>query len=129
MTSSDRPLAGGFLTGKFVNNDTAGTRFGDENPLSKFVQKIFGAEDLHAAMKNFDSQVKSQGLTPVEVAIRWLAHHSALNDEDGIILGASRAEQVIQTVGMIRKGPLPAEILKEVKVLWDELKSSRGDII
>lgn len=124
-----RPLAAGFLTGKLVNNDHTGTRAGDENPLGKFIQKLFSAEDLHAAMKNFDAEVKSHNLTSVEVAIRWIAHHSALREEDGIILGASKAEQVRETVTMVRKGPLPGAVLKAAEDFWSAVKESRSEII
>lgn len=89
-----RPLAAGFLTGKLTNNDHAGTRACDDNPLGKAVQKLFSADDLNAAMRKFDTQVKSYDLSPIEVAVRWPAHHPALRDEDGIILGASKSEQI-----------------------------------
>jgi aflatoxin B1 aldehyde reductase len=61
----NRPLAAGFLTGKLVNNQHTGTRFGDENPLGKVIQKMFGAQDLLNAMKKFDREVKTHDLTPV----------------------------------------------------------------
>lgn len=93
------------------------------------MQKLFGAEDLHAAMRKFDAGVKVQGLTSIEVAIRWMAHHSALGDDDGIILGASKPEQVKGTVGMMRMGPLPAEVLRMAEELWDTVEETRGEII
>ena len=80
-------------------------------------------------MKKFDVEVKSQNLTPIEVAIRWIAHHSALKDEDGIIIGASKAEQVRETVSMIKKGPLPGDVLKMAEDLWSMVKGSRSEII
>ena len=80
-------------------------------------------------MKEFDVQAKSRNLTSVEVAIRWIAHHSALKDEDGIILGASKVEQIRETVSMIKKGPLPEEVLKTAEDLWSAVKGSRSDII
>ena len=123
-----RPLAAGFLTGKFVNNEYAGTRFGDDNPLGKFAQKLFGAEDLKSAMREFDAQAKSQDLTSVEIAIRWIAHHSALGAEDGFIVGASNVEQIREIVQMLKKGPLPEEVLKMNENLWTAVKGGRGDI-
>jgi len=93
------------------------------------MQKLFGAKDLHAAMRSFDAGVKAQGLTSIEVAIRWMAHHSALGNDDGIILGASKPEQVIGTVEMIRKGPLPGEVMRTTEKLWDAVKVTRGEII
>ena len=125
----ERPLAAGFLTGNLVNNEHTGTRFSDDNPIGKFAQKLYGAEDLHSAMKAFDSEVRSHNMTPIEVAIRWIAHHSALRDEDGIILGASKEKQVRETVAMIEKGPLPEEVLKTTEKLWSAVKGTRGEII
>ncbi|KAL8825237.1 MAG: hypothetical protein Q9191_004538 [Dirinaria sp. TL-2023a] len=124
-----RPLAVGFLTGKLVNNEHAGTRADDNNPLGKVLQKLFSAEDLHDAMKKFNAEAKSHNLTSIEIAVRWIAHHSALRDEDGIILGASKSEQIKETVAMIKKGPLDEKALKAADDLWTALEGSRGGII
>ncbi|KAL8640005.1 MAG: hypothetical protein Q9228_003028 [Teloschistes exilis] len=122
-----RPLAAGFLTGKFINNDHAGTRFGDDNPLGKMAQKLFGAEDLQAAVRRLDVEIKSHGLTLIEIAVRWIAHHSALGDGDGIIIGASKTEQIEETVSMIKKGPLPKELVEMAEQVWSSVEGSRGD--
>ncbi|KAI8959971.1 putative oxidoreductase [Daldinia sp. FL1419] len=124
-----QPLAAGFLTGKLVNNEQAGTRFGEDHPLGAISRRMFGGEDLLSAMKKFDTEVKAQGFTPAEVAIRWLVHHSGLGEEDGIVLGASKATQIVETVGLIRKGPLPEAILPLVDELWGGVKGTRGEII
>ncbi|KAL8848223.1 MAG: hypothetical protein Q9221_006741 [Calogaya cf. arnoldii] len=124
-----RPLAAGFLTGKLVNGLHQGTRFADNNPLGKAAQGMFGAEDLRASTKQFDSKLKAHGISPVEVAIRWIAHHSALGDGDGIIIGASKVEQIRQTVGMIKDGPLPGDVLEIAEGLWQAVNESRSEII
>ena len=124
-----RPLAGGFLTGGLVNGQTENTRFADANPLGKFAQKLFGAGDLHDAMREFDKAVRERGLTPTEVAVRWLAFHSDLGDGDGIILGASKVRQVKETAGWIVKGELNDDVVKLTEQLWDGVKASRGEII
>lgn len=80
-------------------------------------------------MRKFDEEIKLHNLTSIEVAIRWIAHHSALKDEDGIILGASKTEQIRETVIMIKKGPLPGEVLRIAENLWSALKGTRGEII
>ncbi|KAI1367953.1 putative oxidoreductase [Xylaria arbuscula] len=122
-------LAAGFLTGKLVNNEHAGTRFGDDHPLGAIARKMFGGEDLLAGMKKFDKDVKALGLTPLEVAARWITHHSALGDNDGVLLGASRCDQIVDTVGIIRKGPLPDAVLPLVEELWDAVKETRAPIL
>lgn len=124
-----RILEAGFLTGKFLNNENIGTRFDDNNPLGKFVQRAFADETLHAAVKKLDGQVREKGLTMTEVAVRLAVHQLALGDNDAVIIGASKAAQLEETVRMIRKGPLPAEFLELADELWDTLKPSRGDKI
>ena len=56
-------------------------------------------------------------------------HHSALSDRDGVILGASKTEQVQETVAMIRKGPLPGPAVELAEELWQEVEVSRGEIL
>lgn len=90
---------------------------------------MFGAEDLHLAIREFEARVKTHDLTSLEVAIRWLAHHSALSESDAIIVGASKAIQVTRTVELMRRGPLPDVILPIVEHLWDAVRESRGNII
>ncbi|KAI1779078.1 putative oxidoreductase [Hypoxylon cercidicola] len=124
-----RSVAVGFLTGKAVNNATAGTRFSADNPLGAAIQHAFGAPDLHAAVKKFDVETRARGAAPLEVAIRWIVHHSVLGEEDGVILGASKTSQVVETVELARKGPLSDDLLKLTDELWDAVKETRGEII
>lgn len=51
MKLRNRPFAAGFLTGKLVNNNHAGTRADDSNPLGKAIQAKFASGSLHTAMK------------------------------------------------------------------------------
>ncbi|KAI1819260.1 putative oxidoreductase [Xylaria intraflava] len=122
-------LASGFLTGKLVNGQHAGTRLGEDNPLGKHFQKMYGSSDVLDATRKFDAETKSQGLSPLEVAIRWIFHHSLLTDDDSVLLGASSESQVLETVGFIRKGALPETVLPLVAELWESVKGSRGDVI
>ncbi|KAK7745522.1 hypothetical protein SLS53_003022 [Cytospora paraplurivora] len=73
-------LASEFLTDKHVD--------ADGNPVGRSAQNSsFAAPEVAAAMKRFVAGCGAQGLPPVEVASRWVAHHSALGEEDGIVLG------------------------------------------
>lgn len=90
---------------------------------------MFGGEELFEAMKIFDEEVKAQGLETVEVALRWIAHHSALEDGDGIVIGASKVEQAVFTANFIKKGPLPDAVLVAVEDIWQYVEKARGDII
>ena len=93
------------------------------------MNKMFSGDQLVDAMKKFDVAVKEKGLSSPEVAIRWLMHHSALTKDDSIILGASRIEQIRDTVALTQKGPLTDDILVLTEELWNGVKDLRGDII
>ena len=132
MTLTDHPystLAAGFLTAKFINNQHAGTRFDDKNPLGKFAQNAFADETVQNALKTFDTKVKAAGLTCTEVALRMVVHQLALEDNDAVILGASKMGQIEETVRMIRRGPLPGEVVVLAGELCDQVKGVRGEMI
>ena len=89
-------LRGGFLTGKLLSSTyvaEAGSHF---DP--KYVQTWFYRErymSCVAALRELNDLAGKHGLRLAEVAYRWLHHHSALVPEDhGVILGATRAEQL-----------------------------------
>lgn len=125
----NRAVAAGFLTGNFVNGQHAGTRMGDDNPLGKTMQKMYGSEAVLSAVKGFDAATRAAGLAPLEVAVRWIFHHSHLRDEDCVLLGASKVEQIVENAGFVKKGPLADSVLKIVEELWEGVKAERGGVI
>ncbi|KAI8626982.1 putative oxidoreductase [Xylariaceae sp. FL1651] len=122
-------LATGFLNGKFVNGQSAGTRMADDNPLGQHFQTMYGSEDVLSAVKKFDAETRAHGLSPLEVAVRWIFYHSVLTDDDSVLLGASKTEQVVESVAFVRKGPLSGKVLPLVEGLWESVKGSRSDVI
>lgn len=57
-------------------------------------------------------------MTPAEVAIRWLQHHSALSPDDFIVIGASKVSHVEQNCADSEKGPLPEEVVEAAEKAW-----------
>jgi aflatoxin B1 aldehyde reductase len=55
-------------------------------------------------------------------SVRWLAYHSKLGAEDGIIFGASKLSQLDESVGDVAKGPLPQGVLDAIEALWLNVK-------
>ncbi|KAK8081100.1 hypothetical protein PG997_008918 [Apiospora hydei] len=76
------PLAAGFLTGKFIRGEHAGTRLVDDHPYNRRCARQLvgggGGLVLMEAMKVFDAGVEAHGLTSTEVAYRWLAVYSTI---------------------------------------------------
>lgn len=125
----NRALASGFLTGNLINGNHEGTRLGDDNPLGKHFQKMYGSAEVMESMRKFDVEARAEGFPPLEVAIRWIFHHSRLTDDDAILLGASKTEQLVESVTLARKGPLPEKVVLLAESLWEGLADSRRDII
>lgn len=115
-------LASGYLTCNHID--------ADGKPTGRFAKNSsYAALEVTAAMKNFVDGCKAHALPPVELASRWIAHHSVLGENDGIVVGASRLAQVGDTVTNVRKGPLPQEVVVLVEGIWDAVKHTRGSMI
>ncbi|KAK4501731.1 hypothetical protein PRZ48_007540 [Zasmidium cellare] len=69
-------------------------------------------------------------LSTGEVSLRWIVHHSALQDDDILILGASRISQLEQSLDSIKKGPLDEKLAEDLNALWTPaLQKATLDII
>ena len=125
-----RPVAAGFLTGKLISGDAKGTRLGSDNPLgSRLAEGVFGSAVLREATKTFVEKVEAMGLTPLEVALRWIYCHSVLGEGDGVILGASKVSQIEQNVATLQRGALDKKALAAVEDLWETLKEDREGVL
>ena len=56
-------------------------------------------------------------------------HCSALNDEDGIIFGASSPEMARSTAKTIKEGHLPGNVGERLDALWDICKEDAAGIV
>ena len=120
------PLAGGFLLGNFTAEGVqSGSRFAVQSPFTGWYDK----PAMHEAVKRLRAIAEKTGMGMDELSLRWLAHHSILQDQDGIILGASKVGQISKNVAQIRNGPLDDGVAKELSALWEDLKDDGMDII
>ncbi|KAH7318961.1 NADP-dependent oxidoreductase domain-containing protein [Rhexocercosporidium sp. MPI-PUGE-AT-0058] len=126
------PLAGGYLTSRYVRNmlteDTGigeGSRFDPKRKqaqnyrLRSFNNKYFDALDI------LRDVAKKHSLPEAECALRWISHHSLLNRSHGdvIIIGASSAAQLEGNLTNLEKGPLPEDVVEALEEGW---KTVRG---
>jgi len=53
-----------------------------------------------------------------------VAHNSALRgrEGDGVIVGAMRPEQLEQTLGWLRDGPLEEGVVRRIEGIWEDVK-------
>ena len=74
---------------------------------------------MHSAVTKLRVSLESHGIGLSEASLRWLYYDSALEEGDGLILGASKASQVQQNAKDISKGPLPRELLGVFEEMWE----------
>lgn len=113
------PLAGGFLLGNFTQEGVqAGKRFSMGSPYNKW----YDHASMHKAIKKLKTISEKTGLGMDELSFRWEKYHSVLKDDDVIIMGASKIEQIGRSVKKAERGPLEAGVVKELNSLWDLVK-------
>lgn len=113
------PLAGGLLTDKLSGvNDAVekGSRFDGSTVPGKMYRERYINQHYFDAMNLVKS--KSQGLPLIEIALRWIQHHSKLSEQDGVIIGGSSVKQIEENCELSAKGPLPQEVLDGLDQAW-----------
>jgi aryl-alcohol dehydrogenase-like predicted oxidoreductase len=110
------PLAGGLLTGKHQPEapepDTRFTR------MPFYRDRYWHAANFEAVRELADA-ARAAGRSLVSLALGWLLHHTVV---DGIILGASRLEQLRQNLDALADGPLPPETAAACDRVWGALR-------
>ncbi|KAL1893359.1 hypothetical protein Sste5346_006537 [Sporothrix stenoceras] len=120
------PIAGGLLSGKIKSTDekdipTEG-RYSDK--FNKGASRTrYWRNGTFAAVDAMRETSAKHGISMIEIALRWLVHHSALDVygkqyHDGIIIGASSLAHLESNLKDLAKEPLPQEILDEVDAAW-----------
>ena len=113
------PLAGGLLTGKQLTFDAAP----EEGRFSrlKSYRDRYWKQSYFDAINEIKSACDTEGIPMAEAAYRWLVNHSMMRSEqgDGVLLGASRIEQMEQNLLAAQKGELPQSILDAMDAAWE----------
>lgn len=117
------PLAGGILTGKYLKYESK-----PENGRFTYrpnYQKRYWKKSYFDGMMLISEKCKKYDITIVEAAFRWLAFHSKLDEKrgDGIIIGASRVEQLKQNIDTVKKGKLPDDLVGVMEEAWQLCKA------
>lgn len=130
MLTIRSPLAGGFLTGKVTLATEAATLSGGRWDAGRFpaYPETFDKPVIHNAMIAFCKKCEAAGLTPTEVSLRWIMHHSALQEGDAIILGATKVDQLRSNVLLCKKGRLDDDMLSACEELWKGVENDMPDL-
>ena len=116
-------IAGGFLA-KTVEQVQSGAATGRWDPNSRRSEK-YNRPKLIEGLGVWHAIAKDANLPAAELAYRYVAYHSAIKADlgDAIIVGASRPEQLDQTIKGIRNGPLSQDIADRIEKVWDIVES------
>jgi len=115
------PLAGGFFAGKVASPDgevEKGSRFDPSTAQGKNYRDRYFKPAYFEVLEKIKTVANKHGLKMTEIALRWCQHHSVLTPEDGVIIGASSAQQLQENLQDSAKGPLPQEVLDSLDEAW-----------
>lgn len=115
------PLAGGLLTGKHRLDQAPeqGTRF--SKPMYR---DRYWNDAQFAAVERLRSVAEGAGLSLVELALRWVGARPL---SDGMLLGASRQEQLEANLQALDGAPLGDEVMTACDEVWHDLRGSAPD--
>jgi len=118
------PLAGGFLAKKPDAIRRAEGRWNPETRVGAMYQKMYNRPQLLEALDDWASIADEAGLTQAALAYRWIAGHSHLDAGrgDAVIVGASRPEQLDDTLTVLRAGPLDPKIVQKIRAVWEKVQ-------
>jgi len=81
-----------------------------------------GKSKLDEAVDKIRKISDDNGISAMELALRWAVYDSPLQKGDGVILGARNEEQLVQNLEAIKKGALPAGVKEELNKIWESVE-------
>ena len=120
------PLAGGFLVkdpDMFRSGGGQG-RWDPNGRVGAIYRHQYDKHKLVEALSEWESIANDAGMSKAALAYRWVMYNSMLDPElgDGIIIGASRPQQLEQTLRDIECGQLEASFAERIDTVWDLVK-------
>jgi len=122
------PMAGGFLA-KTRESLEEGSRFADKGEgIQNMYRGMYMKPSLLDGLDKWNSVAEKEGCSKAELAYRWVYYHSALKpeEEDVLIMGASKLEQIGSSFEGLKKGPLKADSVKAIDEIWELVKAEAG---
>lgn len=121
------PLAGGLLAGKY--KEYKATPEPGRFTFRPNYKDRYWKESYFNAMEKINLFCQESNVAILEAAFRWLAYHSMLDQSkgDGVVIGASKSEQLEQNISAVKKGPLPKSIVCAFNDMWEKTKSESPD--
>ncbi len=111
------PLAGGLLTGKYLNHKVTPKDGRFTRPV--YLERYW-KESYFWALEVIRSACGSRGLMMADSSLRWLQHHSFLKRayNDGVIIAATSMEQLGANLKSCEEGGLPDVVVTAFDHAW-----------
>ncbi|KAG0287810.1 hypothetical protein BGZ98_004480, partial [Dissophora globulifera] len=117
------PIAGGLLSGQHnFGTEVEGGRFDTKTGIGKMYRARYWNTIFFEAVEKVQKIAKDHNITLIDSALRWMAHHSDLGPNDGIIIGASSLKHLDENLNALEKGPLPEEVVNAYEEAWQNVK-------
>jgi aryl-alcohol dehydrogenase (NADP+) len=120
------PLAGGLLTGKHTNTapPPEGSRFQLGTAAARYQERYWHGQQFET-IEALRQVAKDAAMSMATMAIRWVLSHPAITAP---IIGASRPEQLAETLAAAEEGPLPKDLktkLDDITLSWRAVDEER----
>ncbi len=108
----------------FFNENAEGTRWDINTGVGKLYNSIYNKPCFIEALVAWDQISKQSGISKADLAYRWVAYNSKLSGRfgDGIVLGASKVEQLRGTLEGLKNGPLEKGVVERIDRIWGNVK-------
>ncbi|RUS16721.1 hypothetical protein BC937DRAFT_90874 [Endogone sp. FLAS-F59071] len=121
------PIAGGAFSPniKIDNPVEEGSRFDPNTKLGKRYRERYWNDVYLSVIQEIHTVAAKHNISTIDVALRWMVHHSKLNVErgDGIIIGVSSIAHTEQNLLALDAGPLPDELVEALDAAWETTKA------
>lgn len=112
------PLAGGLLSGKHKKPGSGVVMQGRFKDNANYLPRFYTDENFDA-IELIKEACEKEEITLVEATFKWLLKHSALTENDGVLLGASSAQQLQQNLDACRPVTNDCGLSEEILSAFD----------
>ncbi|KAJ4722723.1 Oxidoreductase Tas aldo/keto reductase family protein [Melia azedarach] len=114
------PMAGGMLSGKYLDENSEAAKKGRLNLFPGYMERYKGSISREATVKYVEA-AKKHGLTPVQLALGFARDRPFMTSS---IIGATSVEQLKEDIDafLTTERPLPAEVLEDIEAIFKRYK-------
>jgi len=118
------PIAGGFLTKTREQLENGTGRWDKNTPFGQVYHSLYSKATLLDGLDEWHAIAKEEGISPAALAYRWVKFNSPLKSENGdaLIIGASKVEQLEDTLQSLQQGPLSEKAVARIDELWKKVE-------